>query len=134
MVTVMCPQIHSDLHKRKKTGGRKRIYRKKRKYEIGGDLVKTMLGERRVKVERARGGNVKLKLLSDQYANVLNPKTGICKKLKVLKVERNPADKNYDREGVITKGTIIVVESGKAVVTSRPGQEGVINAVLIPSS
>ncbi|HID05027.1 MAG TPA: hypothetical protein EYP20_04390, partial [Aigarchaeota archaeon] len=31
----------------------------------------------------------------------------------------------------ITKGTIIETELGKAVVTSRPGQDGVINAILL---
>ena len=125
------PQIHWDLHKRKKTGGRKGIWRKKRKYEMGGDPVKTKLGERRAKLERTKGGGLKIKLLSDLYANVFNPKTGKCSKVRILKVERNPAETNYDREGIITKGAILLTELGKAVVTSRPGQNGVINAVLV---
>ncbi|HHC19323.1 MAG TPA: 30S ribosomal protein S8e, partial [Euryarchaeota archaeon] len=34
---------------------------------------------------------------------------------------------------IITKGTIIETEVGLARVTSRPGQVGIINAVLIQS-
>ncbi|MCD6260418.1 MAG: 30S ribosomal protein S8e [Thaumarchaeota archaeon] len=125
------PQWHSDLHKRKPTGGRKRPYRKKRKYERGGDPVLTVLGERKVKEKRTRGGGVKYALASDSYANVLDPKTKTARKLKILRVLSNPASRDLERRGVITRGAIIETEAGKARVTSRPGQDGVINAVLI---
>jgi len=46
---------------------------------------------------------------------------------------RNPSNRDYDRKGIITKGAIIETELGLAVVTSRPGQEGVINALLTES-
>ncbi|MCE4622698.1 MAG: 30S ribosomal protein S8e, partial [Desulfurococcales archaeon] len=32
---------------------------------------------------------------------------------------------------IIVKGAIIETTEGKAIVTSRPGQDGVVNAVLI---
>jgi small subunit ribosomal protein S8e len=38
---------------------------------------------------------------------------------------------DYDRRGVITKGAEIETKIGLARVTSRPGGDGVINAVLI---
>ena len=44
---------------------------------------------------------------------------------------KNPANVDYDRRGIITKGTIIETSLGTAKVTSRPGQNGIINAVLI---
>ena len=125
------PQWHSDLHKRKPTGGRRRPYRKKRKYERGGDPVLTILGERRIREKRARGGGVKYALASDSYANVFDPKTKTAKKLKILRVLSNPASRDLERRGVITRGAIIETEAGKAKVTSRPGQDGIINAILI---
>ena len=125
------PQWHGDLHKRKPTGGRKRPYRKMRKYERGGDPVLTILGERRIREKRARGGGVKYALASDSYANVLDPKTKTAKKLKILRVLSNPASRDLERRGVITRGAVIETEAGKAKVTSRPGQDGIINAVLI---
>ena len=33
--------------------------------------------------------------------------------------------------GIITKGALIETELGKAIVTSRPGQDGVVNALLV---
>ena len=68
------------------------------------------------------------------YANVHDPKTGHTKKVKILAVVKNPADRNLDRMKVITKGTIIETELGTAKVTSRPGQDGTVNAVLIQQS
>ncbi|MCD6432046.1 30S ribosomal protein S8e [Candidatus Bathyarchaeota archaeon] len=122
---------HGDLHKRKPSGGRKRAYRGKRKFERGSFPAETMLGERKRKIARGRGGNVKIKILSDNYACVTDPKTGKTEKVEISRVIRNPANVDYDRRGVITKGAIIETQLGLARVTSRPGQNGVINAVLI---
>ena len=122
---------HGDLHKRKPSGGRKRAYRGKRKFERGSFPAETMLGERKRKIARGRGGNVKIKILSDNYACVTDPKTGKTEKVEISRVIRNPANVDYDRRGVITKGAIIETSLGLARVTSRPGQNGVINAVLI---
>ena len=122
---------HGDLHKRKPSGGRKRAYRGKRKFERGSFPAETMLGERKRKNARGRGGNVKIKILSDNYACVTDPKTGKTEKVEISRVIKNPANVDYDRRGVITKGAIIETSLGLARVTSRPGQNGVINAVLI---
>ena len=124
-------QWHGDLHKRKPTGGRRRPYRKKRKYERGGEPVLTMIGERKIREKRARGGGIKYALVSDIYANVLDPDKKVAQKVKILRLLSNPANRDLERRGVITKGAVIETELGKAKVTSRPGQDGVINAVLL---
>jgi small subunit ribosomal protein S8e len=46
-------------------------------------------------------------------------------------VTKNPANRDYERRGVISKGALIETESGTAVVVSRPGQHAVVNAVLV---
>ncbi|MEM2946616.1 MAG: 30S ribosomal protein S8e [Candidatus Bathyarchaeia archaeon] len=122
---------HGDLHKRKPTGGKRRPYRGKRKFEQGSFPVETVLGEPKRKIERRRGGNIKIKVLSEKYACVTDLKTGKTGKAEILRVVKNPANVDYDRRGVITKGAIIETSLGLARVTSRPGQNGVINAVLI---
>jgi small subunit ribosomal protein S8e len=48
-----------------------------------------------------------------------------------LAVIENTANPNYVRQNIITKGSIIGTEKGNAKVTSRPGQHGVVNAVLM---
>ena len=123
---------HGGSHKKKLTGGRKRAYRKKRKFERGAFPAETILGERRMKKSRRQGGNVKIRVLSERQANISNPTTGKTENTEIIRVVNNPVNIDYDRRGVITKGTIIETKLGLARVISRPGQHGLINAVLLP--
>jgi len=113
------------------TGKILRPYRKKRKYEMGGEHLFTTIGERRTKIVRTRGGNQKVKLLSTNVAYVTDKKTGRTTKTEILSVVENPANPHYVRRNIITKGAIIETKLGKAKVTSRPGQHGEIFAVLV---
>jgi len=118
---------------RKPTGGLKGRHRKvKRKYELGRYPIEVKVGEveKRKKV-RVRGGNYKVKLVSVKYANVAIPSQKIVKRVKIIKVLSNPSNRDYDRRGIITRGAIIRTEIGNAKVVSRPGQDGLLNAVLI---
>jgi small subunit ribosomal protein S8e len=63
-------------------------------------------------------------------ANISNT-SGKTSKVEIIRVIKNPANVDYDRRGVITKGTIIETPLGTARVTSRPGQDGIVNAKLI---
>lgn len=119
---------------KKPSGGKKRPYREKRAYEMGRPPTQTMIGEERVESIRVRGGNFKLRLKRALYANVTDKDKGKTVKAKILKVEKNPANPDYSRRGIITKGAIIETEIGKALVTSRPGQHGIVNAILIKKS
>ncbi|MEM2882550.1 MAG: 30S ribosomal protein S8e [Candidatus Bathyarchaeia archaeon] len=122
---------HGDLHKRKRTGGKRKPFRGKRAFERGGPPSETRLGERKALRRRARGGGLKVKLLSTNVANVVDPDTGKCQIVEVKGVVKNPANVDYQRRGIVTKGAIISTPLGKAKVTSRPGQDGVLNAVLL---
>lgn len=116
---------------RRKTGSRLRKGRAKKKFELGGEHKETKIGERKITKARTRGGNEKIKLVVAEHANVLDKKTGQCKKVKVLTVSDNPANPHYVRRNILTKGAIIETEIGKAKVLSRSGQDGNINATLI---
>lgn len=74
---------------------------------------------------------MKIRLASVDWAVVTDKSTGKSSKSKLLRVVKNPANVDYQRRGVITKGAIVDTEAGQARVTSRPGQDGVINAVLV---
>jgi len=123
---------HGTLHKKKSSGGRKRSYRKKRKFERGSFPTETTRGAPKRRFTRVRGGNVKARLLSVTHANLSDPSAGKTERVEILRVIKNPANVDYDRRGVITKGTIIETPLGTARVTSRPGQNGIANAVLMP--
>ncbi|MDI3474442.1 MAG: small subunit ribosomal protein S8e [Thermococcaceae archaeon] len=116
---------------KKPSGGRIILARKKRKRELGREPALTRVGENaeKKKIIRTYGGNRKVRLVEALYANVFE--NGKGKKVRILRVLENPANRQYVRRDVITKGAIIETEAGKALVTSRPGQDGVVNAVLI---
>ena len=116
---------------KKPSGGRIVLARKKRKRELGREPANTKVAEEkeRRKIIRTYGGNRKVRLVEALYANVFDGGKG--KKVKILNVVENPANRQYARRNIITKGAIIETELGKAIVTSRPGQDGVVNAVLL---
>jgi len=120
-----------NLAKRKPTGGRRIPYRGRRAREADNYPIETALGRDEVIKKRARGGDVKLSVKKTSYANVLDSSTKKAKKVKILKVIKNPANRDYERRGIITKGAIVETELGTARVTSRPGQDGAVDAILI---
>ena len=122
---------HGSQSKRKTSGGRKRRHRTKRRFERGSFPTETRLDKHKRKVSRKHGGNKKIRLLAAKNANVSNA-SGKTIKAEILRVLRNPSSVDYDRRGVITKGTIVETPLGTARVTSRPGQDGTVNAVLVP--
>ena len=74
---------------------------------------------------------MKISLLGVDVANIMNPKTKKVEKSKILTVVENPADPHFVRGNVLTRGAVIKTELGLARVTSRPGQSGTVDAVLI---
>lgn len=122
---------HSSLRKRKASGGKKRVYRTKKKYEAAGYAAETVLGEPKRKSTRGLGGNNRVKVLTEKYASVTDQKTGQTQKVEIVRVVKNGANVDFNRRGVITKGAEVETTLGHAKVTSRPGADGIINAVLI---
>ena len=116
---------------RKVTGGRRRQAQGKRRFEIGLAPADTHIGEDRTKMVRIMGGNIKVRSMRAQYANVTKLSNGETKKVKIETVEENGANPNYVRRNLLTKGAIVRTEIGHARITSRPGQDGLINAVLV---
>ncbi len=114
--------------KRAPTGRLLKKNTKKKKYMRGRDFLPLHIGANKNRTKYTRGGGSKLILLSSDIANIVS--NGKAQKTKILSVVKNPADPQFVRRNVITKGAIIQTELGEARVTSRPGQDGVINAVL----
>ncbi len=118
--------------RRTSTGALYHSHKKKKKYESGRELLRTKLEERVRKINLdSRGNTKKLRLMSFKDANVSDPKENKTYLLPVKNVLENPADSHLVRRNIITKGAIIETEKGKARVTSRPSQDGTVNAVLI---
>ncbi|MDG6999943.1 MAG: 30S ribosomal protein S8e [Nitrososphaerota archaeon] len=120
-----------NLQKRKMTGGRTKHFRSRRAHEKDGYAAETLLGDAEYTHRRMRGGNAKTSLKFANMANVLDHASGKTQRVKIIRVLENPANRDYERRGVITKGAMIDTELGSARVMSRPAQDGVINALLI---
>lgn len=117
--------------RRKLSGGLIRRAASKKKRDTGRYPAETQIGDRRFKNIRTRGGHSKIRVLRDEYANVLDQSTGVSTKTKILNVVENKANREYARRRIITKGCVIDTDIGKAIITSRPGQHGTINGILI---
>jgi small subunit ribosomal protein S8e len=113
------------------TGRRIRYHRGKRRFEVGRETHLTTIGPRRVKKIRTRGQGQKITAKTIDVAFIVDPKTKKTKKTEIKSVIDNPANINYIRRNIITKGAVIDTSLGKAKVTSRPGQTGVVSGVLL---
>ena len=56
-------------HKRRLTGGKRKIHQKKRKFELGRPAAITRLGKQRVHTVRTRGGNSKFRAMRLDHGN-----------------------------------------------------------------
>ncbi len=119
------------LSVRKVTGGRIRPAQGKRRTEIGLSPADTHIGEYKRKIVRTTGSNEKVRALRAAYVNITKKSDGKTTKVKIETVVENGANPNYVRRNLLTKGAIINTEMGRARIMSRPGQDGVINAVLL---
>jgi small subunit ribosomal protein S8e len=113
----------------KRTGGRRRRTRKKRKHELGQSPTETRVGEPRLKTVDAQGGTHKVRAITTNVATVATEDGTV--RAEVENVAENDANPNYVRRNIVTKGAIVETTEGRARVTSRPGQDGQINAVLV---
>ncbi|MGY5854589.1 MAG: 30S ribosomal protein S8e [Candidatus Thorarchaeota archaeon] len=116
---------------RKSTGARLRRFRSKRKHEMGRTPTETLMGETKRRVVDSKSSRDKMPALRINIVNLTDPKKNETSRAELLDVEENKANMDYQRRKVITKGTIIKTSKGRAVVTSRPGQDGVLNATLL---
>jgi len=116
--------------KKKSTGGRYKKITKKLRYK-GNLPTLTGIGKPRKTILRTKGGNRKDRLLAIDIANVYDPKAKKYFKSKIENVIESPSNRNFVRRNIITKGTIIKTQKGNAKITSRPGQERSVNAILV---
>ncbi len=116
---------------RSPSGARNVANRGKRKSELGRDPAETRVDEKRLRKIRTRGGNEKLRLAAANKINLTDVKSGKTQVTDILGVIENDANPNYVRRNIVTKGAVVETPEGNAKVTSRPGQDGVVNGILI---
>lgn len=98
---------------------------------MGRTPTETLMGETKRRTIDSRSKAKKTPALRLTQVNVTDPSKNVTYRAELQDVERNPANMDYQRRKVITRGTIIKTSKGRARVTSRPGQDGILNAILI---
>ncbi|MEM0201469.1 MAG: 30S ribosomal protein S8e [Candidatus Micrarchaeaceae archaeon] len=124
-------QLHNKSGRKLKGNGKvKKKSRDKKRFEMGGFFISTKLGsENKISKVRGRGKLIKNKLKYASFANLLTDNG--YKKVKITSIVESKDNRNFARLKIMTKGTVIETEGGKAVIINRPGKEGTINAKLI---
>jgi len=115
---------------RKVTGGKYHALRKRKLHENRNKEGHAILGEKRNKTIKVRGGNDKTIVLRADFANVLT-KSGKTEKSKIINVIETPQNRFFARQNRLMKGAIIETSLGKAKITNRPSQDGNVNAYLV---
>ena len=114
---------------RKISGGKYIRNRKKKVSDRAGQKRTVKLGIEKRKIKKCTGGNKKVFLLKAQFVNL--QEKGKSKKLEIKNVLETPSNRFLARQNVITKGTIVLTDSGKVRITNRPTQTGIINGILV---
>ena len=112
------------------TGGRRHPLRIRRKYEIDRYPNEAVAGPQVTITRNVRGKNKKTALKSIDFVNLAQSDSKV-RKIKILKVLENATNNDYQRRGIITKGALLETQEGKCRVVSKPGQNGIVNAVLV---
>jgi len=102
----------SSKTKRRLTGGRMPIHRKKRKFEMGRQPSMTKLGaESKVISVRGRGGNIKRRALRMHEGNFTWTSEKIARKTKIVDVVYNATNNELVRTKTLVKGAIVALDA-----------------------
>ncbi|VVB15210.1 unnamed protein product [Arabis nemorensis] len=100
------------IHKRRATGGKQKLWRKKRKYEMGRQPANTKLSSNKtVRRIRVRGGNVKWRALRLDTGNYSWGSEAVTRKTRVLDVVYNASNNELVRTKTLVKSAIVQVDA-----------------------
>mmetsp|Transcript_33668 Transcript_33668/g.24692 ORF Transcript_33668/g.24692 Transcript_33668/m.24692 type:complete len:163 (-) Transcript_33668:188-676(-) len=98
-------------HKRRATGGRMPVHKKKRKFEMGRQPSNTKLGSKRRQLVRGRGGNLKYRALSLDVGNYNWASEQVTKKCRILDVVYNATNNELVRTKTLVKNAVVQIDA-----------------------
>ncbi len=124
--------VHRGGVGRTPSGGRHIQRRGKRRFEVGNHPTATRIDAKtRIAVNPTKFNGIKARVFTADHVNLFDPKTKTFSPAKVKAVVECTANRHYVRRNIMVRGAIIETEKGKARITSRPGQDGTVNAILV---
>jgi len=103
--------VRSRLHRRKVTGGKRAIARKRRKHELGRLPSNTRLGAKRVGKVRVRGGSHKVRALRLDSGNFAWTTESISQPSRILNVVYNATSNELVRTNSLVKNAIVAIDA-----------------------
>lgn len=98
-------------HKRRATGGRMPVHKKKRMFEMGRQMTGTKLAAKKVTLVRVRGGNIKHRALRVDSGNFSWSSEAISRKTRVLDVVYNATNNELVRTKTLVKNAIVRIDA-----------------------
>lgn len=98
-------------HKRRATGGRMPIHKKKRKFEMGRVPTLTKLGARKITLVRGRGGNLKHRGWRLDHGNFSWSSEACTRKTRVIDTVYNATNNELVRTKTLVKNAIVYVDA-----------------------
>jgi small subunit ribosomal protein S8e len=123
--------IYQGRSKRKPSGGRYKSDEPKRIHRQGSSPAFTTVGDKKITRRRQRGGDTNKALLQANTITVHKPNDDEHVEADIDEVINSPANQNYVRRNIITKGCTVATSEGNVEVTSRPGQDGVLHGKIV---
>uniref|UniRef100_A0A2K6DXW5 40S ribosomal protein S8 n=1 Tax=Macaca nemestrina TaxID=9545 RepID=A0A2K6DXW5_MACNE len=114
-------------HKRRKTGGKRKPYHKKRKYELGRPAANTKIGPRRIHTVRVRGGNKKYRALRLDVGNFSWGSECCTRKTRIIDVVYNASNNELVRTKTLVKNCIALPLGRKKGAKLTPEEEEILN-------
>merc|ERR1719389_670987 len=98
-------------HKRRSTGGRMPVHKKKRKFEMGRTPAMTKIGDRRIILVRGRGNNMKHRALRLDHGNFSWGSESQSRKTRIIDVVYNATNNELVRTKTIVKNCIVKIDA-----------------------
>jgi len=101
----------SSFKKRRATGGKRPVYRKKRKFELGRPAAGTRIGPKRIRTVRVRGGATKFRALRLEHGNFAWPSESTTRRTRILDVVYNSTNNELVRTKTLVKNAIVQIDA-----------------------
>merc|ERR1719197_339450 len=98
-------------HKRRSTGGRMPVHKKKRKFEMGRVPANTKIGDRRIILVRGRGNNLKHRALKLDHGNFSWGSEAQTHKCRIIDVVYNATNNEMVRTKTLVKNCIVKIDA-----------------------
>ena len=102
-------------HKRRATGGKRKEWRKHRKFLLGRPSALTKIGSRIVHRVRTRGGNRKFRALKLDTGSFSWGSENLSRKTRILTVVYSASNNEYVRTNTLVKNSIVQIDASPFV-------------------